>query len=112
MATKGKRLVEGAQLTTSAATYYTAPANTRVRIDAVTLTNTSGAAATVTLHLVPAGGTAGDGNMIAKEKSLDAGESATAREALGHWLEPGGSIQALASAATSVTLVASGVEVV
>jgi len=112
MATTGKRLVGGAQLTTSATTYYTAPPSTKARIDAMTLTNTSAAAVTVTLHLVPAGGTAGDGNIILKAKSIGAGESYPVREALGHWLEPGGTIQALASAATSVTLVASGVEVV
>jgi len=112
MATKGRRLVEGAQLTTSPATYYTAPVGTKTRIDAMTLTNTSAAAVTVTLHLAPAGGTAGDGNVILKAKSIEPGGSYSVREALGHWLEAGGTIQALASAATAVTLVASGVEVV
>lgn len=112
MATTGKRLVEGSQLTTSAATYYTAPASTKARIDAMTLANTGAAAVTVTLHLVPNGGAADDSNVILKEKSIAAGESLTVREALGHWLEPGGTIQALASAAASVALVASGVEVV
>ena len=112
MATKGQRLVEGSQLTASAATYYTTPPNTKARIDALTLTNTSAAAASVALHLVPAGGTAGDGNVILKAKAIEAGGSYSVREALGHWLEAGGTIQALASVATAVTLVASGVEVV
>lgn len=112
MATTGKRLVEGAQLTAGAAAYYTAPPSTVARIDAMTLTNTSTEAVTATLHLVPAGGTASNGNMVLKAKSIEAGGSYSVREALGHWLETGGTIQALASAATAVTLVASGVEVV
>lgn len=112
MATTGKRLVEGAQLTASAATYYTTPANTRTRIDAMTLTNTSGAAVTVDIHLVPAGGSPSDDNVVMKGKSIPQNDTYVVREALGHWLEPGGTIQALAGTATSVTLIASGVEVV
>lgn len=112
MATKGKRLVGGSQLTTSAATCYTAPPNTKARIDAMVATNTSAVAVTVTVHLVSQGGSAADSNVILKAKNLAAGESYTVREALGQWLEAGDMIQALASAATAVTLVASGVEVV
>lgn len=109
MAINVKRLVSGSQLTTSAATYYTAT-NVRAQIQAMTLTNTSGGAVTATVHLVPSGGSASASNCILSAKSLAAGESYKVIEAIGQTLESGGTIQALASSATSITLVASGIE--
>ena len=108
MAVTPTRLVAGSQLTTSAATYYTA--DTRARIDAMVLTNTSGGAVTATVHLVPSGGSAAASNCILSAKSLNAGESYVVPGAIGQWLESGGTIQALASAGTAITLVASGIE--
>lgn len=111
MAVTPKRLVSGSQLTTSAATYYTAGAIVAARIDKCVAANNSGSAATMTLHLVPSGGTADDTNKIIKTKSINAGEVYTCPEVVGHVLTPGGTIQALASAGTSITLMASGVEI-
>ena len=51
-----KKLIQGSQLTASAATYYTAPTNTRTLIKKVTFTNNDTVARTVTLYLVPLGG--------------------------------------------------------
>lgn len=109
MAVTPKRLVPGSQLTTSAATYYTAT-GVKARIDAMALTNTSAGAVTATVHLVPSGGSAGASNCILSARSLAAGETYVVPGALGQWVETGGTIQALASGATSITLVASGVE--
>jgi hypothetical protein len=111
MAITGKRMVAGSQLTTSAATYYTAGASIRAQIQAMTLTNTTGGAVTATVHLVPSGGSATAANMILSAKSIAAGESYKAIEAIGQWLEAGGTIQALASAGTSISMVESGIEV-
>jgi hypothetical protein len=111
-----KRLIEGSQLTASVATYYTAPdrtpttEKTRTYIRKLTLTNTSAAEKTVTIYLVPADGAALDANMLVKDRSIAAGQTITVSEANGHILEPGASIQAVASAATAVTIIASGVE--
>lgn len=109
MAVTPKRLVPGSQLTTSAATYYTAT-GVKARIDSCVLTNTTGGAVTATVHLVPNAGTATASNCILSARSLAAGESYVVPGAIGQWLESGGTLQALASANTSITLVASGVE--
>lgn len=110
MAITPKRLVSGSQLTAVAATYYTAPASTRARIDACALTNTTAGAVTATLHLVPSGGSAAVSNMVLSAKSLAAGETFIPPGAIGQWLEAGGTLQAMASAGAAITLVASGVE--
>lgn len=104
-----KRLVAGSQLTAVAVTYYTATLTT-TRIDACALTNTTAGAVTATVHLVPSGGTATVSNCVMSAKSLAAGETLTVAGAIGQWLASGGTLQALASAATSIDLVASGVE--
>lgn len=105
-----KRLIEGAQLTTSVATYYAAPANGKALLKKLTLTNTSAAAVTVTLHLVAAAGVAGVNNMPVDAHSIGAGATYDCTEVVNHILEAGGTIQALASAATAVTIMASGAE--
>lgn len=105
-----KRLVSGSQLTTSAATYYTVPANTITTISACTLTNTTAGAVTATVHLVPSGGSATASNMILSARVIAAGESYNVGSAIGQSMAAGGLLQALAGSATSITLVASGYE--
>lgn len=112
MATTPKRLVSGSQLTTSAATYYTTPTATRTRIAAFTATNTTGGAVTCTVHLVPSGGSADNTNKVADVVSLAANETKSITGAVGHVLEAAGTIQALASANTSINIVVSGYEIV
>lgn len=111
MAIIGRRMVTGSQLTTSVANYYAAPAATKAQIQACTLTNTSASPATATIHLVPSGGSATEANRILSAYSIAAGASYKVIEAIGHWLEASGTIQAKASAGTSISLVASGIEV-
>jgi hypothetical protein len=105
-----KRIVDGSQLTAAAATYYTVPANTLTTISACTLTNTTAGAVTATVHLVPSGGSATASNMILSARTLAAGESFNVGSAIGQTLAAGGTLQALAGAVTSITLVASGYE--
>jgi hypothetical protein len=109
MATTPKRLIAGSQLTTSAATYYTAT-GVKARIDNLTLVNTTGGSLTATVHLVPNGGSATASNCILSAKSINAGDSYVVPGAIAQWLEAGGTIQALASSATSISIIASGVE--
>jgi hypothetical protein len=105
-----KRLVDGSQLTASAATYYTAPANTLTTISACTLTNTTAGAVTATLYLVPTGGAASVSNCILSARTISPGESFNVGSAIGQTLAAGGTLQALAGSATSIALVASGYE--
>lgn len=111
MATTPKRLVDGSQLTTSAATYYTCPTLTRARIATFAATNTSGGAVTISVHLVPSAGSATDSNIVADEISLAAKETKSISGAIGQVLEAGGTIQALASANTAINIVVSGYEI-
>jgi len=111
MARVAKRLIAGSQLTTSAATYYTAPALTQCIIRKLTFVNTTGGAVTVTAHLITSGGSASASNTIASAKSLAGGEAWSSPDAEGQVLEAGGFIQALASAGTSITVIGSGIEI-
>jgi len=105
-----KRLVDGSQLTEVAATYYTTPANTLTTISACTLTNTTAGAVTATVYLVPNGGTAGVENCVLSARTLAMGEAYNVPGAIGQTIPAGGTLQALAGSATSITLVASGYE--
>jgi hypothetical protein len=112
MATTLKRLVEGTVLTASAVTQYTAPALTTTVIKKVTATNTTGTAQTITLYLVPSGGSVGAAATNTITLSVPANSGVELYLAENHNLAPGDFISALASAVTSITLMASGIEVV
>jgi len=110
MAVTPKAIIQSQQLTASNVTYYTAT-NVRTHIDKMTLTNTTADAVTVTIDLVDSGGTAGVAERVISARSIAAGETYTCPEVVGHILNAGDSIQGLASAATSITIRASGREV-
>jgi len=105
-----KRLVSPVQLGISISTLYTAT-NVRATLDKVTGTNTTGGAVTATLHIVPAAGSASATNMIIQARSIGAGSTEAFPEMVGHVLEPGETLQALASAAASIGVRVSGREV-
>ena len=101
-------LLQATQAPATETTIYTAPANTRVVIDKCSGTNVSGAAVTVTMKIIPAGGSAADGNIIVKAKTIGAGEDWGFPAMVGQKLESLDSISVIASAATSVNLRISG----
>jgi len=86
-------------LTTSAATLFTASGATLNR-GRIRFTNTSGSNVTVTAYGIPNGGTAGPGNEFLVAQTVLAGANLDVDVPV---LAPGGFIQALASAGTSVT---------
>lgn len=85
---------------------YTQPAGTVGIIRALTLDNVSNAAVTATVQIVKSGG-GGTYNLVT-QVPLAAYGSYVCREALNQVLAAGDEIQALASAAAAVHLVASG----
>lgn len=105
-----KPLIPAKQAETAQATQYAAPAGMRTIVDKFTGTNTSGAAATLSVNVITSGGAAGDANLIVKTKTLQPGETYTFPEIVGQVLGPGDSISTLASAA-GITVRASGREV-
>lgn len=111
MTVTAKPLFEATQAAAAETTAYTTPAGTRTIIDKMTGTNTTGGVATLTIKLIPNGGAAGASTTIVQAKTLQAGETYTFPEVVGHVLNAGGFISLLASAAASITVRASGREV-
>lgn len=98
------KAIVAAQLTNAAATYYSAPTGTTSTINNLSLTNTSGSPVTVTLYRVPSAGAPGVTNTIMSAFSLASGQTYVPPQAIGLQLEAGMTLQALASANTSVTI--------
>jgi len=98
------KAIVSAQLTNATATYYSAPTGTTSTINNLSLTNTSGSPVTVTLYRVPSAGSPGVTNTIMSSFSLASGQTYVPPQAIGLQLEAGMTLQALASANTSVTI--------
>lgn len=111
MSVSAKALFEPLQATNANTTQYTAPAGVRTIIDKFTGTNTTGAAATLTVNLVANAGAAGATNTIVLAKTLQPGEAYTFPEIVGHVLNPGDFISTLAGTAAAITIRGSGREV-
>lgn len=105
-----KNLVPGSVLTAAFVSYYTAPAGTAARINNATLTNFDVVARTATVAIVPSGGAAATSNESIVAKSLQPNETYNCPELIGKNVMPGGTIQALASLGSAVTLMVSGLE--
>jgi len=106
-----KSMVDGVSLTNAAVTYYTVGAGTRAVIKKATFVNDDTSSLTVTINLVPSGGTAGYANRLAKTKTLAAGETWICYAVENHSLEAGGFISMLASTTAKVGCRISGYEV-
>lgn len=99
-----KTLYTGGQLTTSAATLYTSPANTKTIVTEATFTNVDTVARLLTVYIVRSGGTASAANTLISAKSIAAGEAYVSPELAGQILGPGDFIQAKADANTAITV--------
>ena len=91
-------------------TQYTAT-NVTAIIDKFTATNYSGTAATISVNLVTSADTADNDNLIVKTKTLQASETYTFPELVGHSLMPGGFISTIAGTASAINIRVSGREV-
>lgn len=112
MAVVGTRFHKGSQLTASMATYGTAPAtNVRRLVEHCTVTNVTASPAWFDMHLVVSAGTAGSTNQLVDGKSVAPGETYIVSEIVGHWVEEGETIQAIASAAAALTIMISALDV-
>lgn len=104
-----KKLYTG-QPGTAATTLYTAPASTTSLIKNIIICNTTSSAATLTLSLVPSGGSAGVTNRIMSSLNISAND--TVAMDLSGVLSTGDFISALQGTSGSLTLHITGVEVV
>lgn len=111
MTVTAKPIINAKTAENSQTTQYTAGTGVRTIIDKFTATNYSGSAAVLSINLVTTGDTAGNQNLIIKEKSLAAGETYTFPEIVGHVLSAGGFISTLAGTASAINIRACGREV-
>ena len=105
-----KTLIPSKQAEASQTTQYTA-VNCKTIIDKFTITNTNTTNVTISVNLVTSGGTAGISNLIVDTRSVAPDETYTCPELVGQVLESGAFISTIASAATSLTIRASGREI-
>jgi hypothetical protein len=110
MAVTPVNLITPKQAESSQTAQYTAT-GVKAIIDKFTVTNTSGSSASISVNIVNNGGSAGDSNLIIKTRAIAVSETYTCPELVGQVLEAGQFISTLASAATSLTIRASGREI-
>jgi hypothetical protein len=89
---------------------YTA-SNVKTLVDKFTVTNTGAADATLSVYFVPSSGTAGNSNLILDARAVAPGETYICPEIVGHVVPKDYSIRVLASASSTLTIMASGREV-
>lgn len=105
-----KTLIPSKQAENAQTTQYTT-VNCKTIIDKFTATNTSASNVTLSVNLVTSGGSAGVSNLVTDSRSIAPDETYTFPEIVGQVLESGAFISTIASAATSLTIRASGREI-
>ena len=110
MAVTPVNLIPPKQAESSQTAQYTAT-GVKAIIDKFTVTNTSAGSVNISVNLINASGSAGDSNLIIKTRAIAVNETYTCPELVGQVLEAGQFISTLASAATSLTIRASGREI-
>jgi hypothetical protein len=106
-----KTIIPSKQAEGAQTTQYTA-VNCKTVIDKFTVTNTTAGNVAFSINLVTSAGAAGAGNRVMGPRSIAPNETYACPEAIGQVLEPGDFISTLAGAATSLTIRASGREIV
>lgn len=109
MAFKQKRLYQG-QPGTAEGTLYTVPASTSAIVKEIIMTNITTTAATVSISVVPSGGTAGATNRIIEGLTIPANDIKVAP--LSTVLNAGDFLSGLQGIASAITVTISGVEIV
>lgn len=102
-------LIEAKYAENAQTTQYTAT-NVKTVIDKFSVSNDSGAVATIAINLVALAGSAGAANLILPTKSIADGEVYTCPELVGQALGEGGFISTIAGTATALVIRASGRE--
>jgi hypothetical protein len=110
MAVNVKVLIPAKIAENTQTTQYVAT-NVSTIIDKFTATNYSASAATISVNLVTQFDSAGNQNLIIKNKTLLPSETYTFPELVGHVLQPGGFISTIASASSAINIRSSGREV-
>lgn len=105
----GKILASGQLAGTSATTIYTVPAASAAKIATAVLCNTTSSAVTVSVSVVPSGGTVDGTHKIVSSYSLAGNDSTTLAELAGAFLDAGAFISVTAGTGSAVDYFLSGV---
>lgn len=111
MAVTNKVLITSKQAENTQSTQYTA-SNCKAIVDKFTATNTSAANVTISINIPNSSGSPGTANLIVNARAIAPNETYTFPEMVGQTLESGQYISTIASAASSLTIRASGREIV
>ena len=98
----GKTLREAKYAENSQTTQYTVPLNTSTIIDGIQVANNTGAAATMTINVVPSGSAAAATNVVQPTTSVAAGTKVTMLA--GTWMNAGDFISTLAGTASALVI--------
>lgn len=107
MSVKAVPLIESQYAPASTGTLYTSPVGVTTIIDNFTATNNTGSPATISVYIVPAGGTASSANLISFY-TVSANTPMLLPEMKYKVLAPGDFIAVLAGTATAIAIQASG----
>lgn len=105
-----KALIIAKQAEATDTLQYTA-VNCKTIVDKFTATNTTASPATITVNIVPAGGSVSASNTIVSAKSVAPGETYLCPEMVGQIIDTNAMIYTLAGTASAMTIAASGREV-
>jgi len=110
MTTTTTQLIAPKQIAGSQETQYTAT-NVTAKIGKFTVTNTSTSPVQFSCNLVSSGGTPGNDNLIIDARTISPDETYSCPEIVSHTILNGDYISTLSSAAASLTIMASGIEI-
>lgn len=105
-----KTLIAPKQMEATQTTQYTS-VSAKTIIDKVTVTNTDTVNRTFSVNLIQSAGSATNANLIVDERAVVPGETYLCPELIGQVLDSGAFISTIASAATALTIRASGREI-
>lgn len=111
MTTTVKNIISSKQIEATQTTQYTSTGGKAI-IDSFVAVNVSAARKSFSVNIVTSGGTPSASNLFIDDKELSSGESYTCPELVGQYLESGDYVSAIADDATSITIRASGREIV
>lgn len=112
MSTTPKVLVEQQYVENATTSKYTSPANGKgTWIDKATFANTDVVSQTITVYIVPSGGSAGNDTKAIPATAILTGAVTSIADLAGKFISPGASIQWVASAASKVNGAINGREV-
>lgn len=108
MAVDNVEIIPSKYAENSQTTQYTVATGESVIIDSFTATNIGASSATLSVNIVPSGGTAGNDNLIIDAKSIGVNKTYTFPELVGKRMVAGTFLSLIASAASTLTVNASG----